>query len=55
MEQFSQWVTHLSNTNNLAFALVTVGTMFIVAIGVVLSVDLLFKILGIKIEKIEHH
>lgn len=55
VEQFIEWTTCLNETNSLAFALVTVGTMSVVGIGIAFAMELVFKIIGIKIEKIEHH
>ncbi|WP_333653951.1 hypothetical protein [Dissulfurispira sp.] len=55
VEQFIEWTTRLNETNSLAFAFVTVGTMIVVGVGIALVVELVFKILGIKTEKIEHH
>jgi small neutral amino acid transporter SnatA (MarC family) len=52
---FIEWTTHLNETNRLAFALVAVGVMAAVGIVIAFIAELVFKVLGIKTEKMGHH
>ncbi|MDP1606105.1 MAG: hypothetical protein Q8L93_05625 [Rhodocyclaceae bacterium] len=52
---FIAWTTHLNETNRLAFALVTVGVMAGVGILFATITEVIFKVLGIKSGKGEHH
>ncbi|MDI6746434.1 MAG: hypothetical protein QMD17_04760 [Rhodocyclaceae bacterium] len=52
---FIAWTTHLNETNRFAFALVTVATMAGVGILFAAITELVFKTLGIKSGKGEHH
>ena len=53
--QFIEWTTHLSRTSNVAFAFVTVVTMAVVGIGLSLTVEIIFKVIGMKADKVEDH
>ncbi|MBT9536845.1 MAG: hypothetical protein AAB283_04645 [Planctomycetota bacterium] len=53
--QFIEWTTYLNETNKLAFALVTVGVMAAVGIVIAFIAEPVFKVLGIKTEKMGHH
>lgn len=53
--QFIEWTTHLSRTSNAAFAFVTVATMAVVGIGLSLVVEIIFKVIGMKADKVEDH
>jgi len=55
LADFIAWTTHLNETNRLAFALVTVGVMAGVGILFATITELVFKVLGIKSGKGEHH
>lgn len=55
LADFIAWTTHLNETNRLAFALVTVGVMAGVGILFATITELIFKVLGIKSGKGEHH
>lgn len=55
LADFIAWTTHLNETNRLAFALVTVGVMAGVGIVFAAITELVFKLLGIKAGKPEHH
>lgn len=52
---FIAWTTHLNETNRLAFALVTVVVMAGVGIFFATVTEVIFKVLGIKSGKGEHH
>ena len=53
--QFIEWTTYLNETNKLAFALVTVGVMAAVGVVIAFIAEPVFKVLGIKTEKMGHH
>lgn len=55
LTDFIAWTTHLNETNRLAFALVTVGVMAGVGIAFAAITELVFRLLGIKAGKPEHH
>ena len=55
LADFIAWTTHLSETNRLAFALVTVGVMVGVGLAFATIAELAFKVLGIQSGKSEHH
>ncbi|MBU3910297.1 MAG: hypothetical protein KKF85_04115 [Gammaproteobacteria bacterium] len=53
--EFIAWTTHLNETNRFAFALVTVALMAGVGITFAAIAEVVFKALGIKSGKGEHH
>ncbi|MBF0556426.1 MAG: hypothetical protein HQK96_18060 [Nitrospirae bacterium] len=55
MENLFAWITELNKTDHTGFAILTVVTMS--GLGVVLgsTIELFFRILGIKTTKIEIH
>lgn len=52
---FIAWTTYLNETNRLVFALVTVVLMAGVGISFAVIAELVFKALGIRSGKGEHH
>lgn len=55
LADFIAWTTHLNETNRFAFALVTVVVMAGVGILFAAITEVVFKLLGIKAGKPEHH
>jgi hypothetical protein len=55
MEGLIQWLVDLNNNNHLGFAALTVATMSGMGLIIGSSIELIFKALGIKSNKIEIH
>ncbi|MCG6551961.1 MAG: hypothetical protein L7F77_06510 [Candidatus Magnetominusculus sp. LBB02] len=55
MENLLTWITELNKTDHTAFAILTVVTMSGIGVVIGSSIELIFKILGIKTNKIEIH
>jgi hypothetical protein len=55
ISDFIQWTTHLNQTNHLAFALVTVGLMTATGLAIAVVAELVFKLLGIRTDRLRHH
>lgn len=54
MEGIINWIVELNKTNQIGFAVLTVVTMVVVGCSIAIVVELAFKALGIKVEKIKH-
>lgn len=52
MEELTKWIVDLNNTNHMGFAILTTLTMVVAGGSIALFVELIFKILGIKTDKI---
>ncbi|NTW16249.1 MAG: hypothetical protein HGA41_02160 [Syntrophaceae bacterium] len=55
MESINQWLVDLNKNNHVLFGLVTVVTMSGLGVLIAAAIELLFKLLGIKGERIEIH
>lgn len=55
METLSQWLVELSRNNRLAFALVTVAVTGVTGVMIAAFIELLFKVLGIRTDRIDSH
>lgn len=53
MESLTAWIVELNKTNQIGFAALTVATMSGIGIAIALTIELLFKALGIKSDKIK--
>lgn len=55
MESINQWLVEINRNNPLLMGVVTVVTMAVLGAGIAYGVELLYKLLGIKGERIEIH
>ncbi|MEO5361311.1 MAG: hypothetical protein H7843_12845 [Nitrospirota bacterium] len=55
MENLFAWITELNKTDHTAFAILTVVTMSGIGLVIGSTIELFFKVLGIKTNKIEIH
>lgn len=55
MESISQWLVELNKSNHIGYGVVTVITMSGLGILIAVVIEVLFKLLGIKGERIESH
>jgi hypothetical protein len=55
MENFSQWLVALNKTNHIGFGMLTVATMSGLGVIIAATIEVLFKFLGVKGERIEIH
>ncbi|MBI5057381.1 MAG: hypothetical protein HZB61_12275 [Nitrospirae bacterium] len=53
MENFMSWIAELNKNNHTAFGLLTIGTMAGIGIFIAFVAEMIFKMLGIKNDKIE--
>jgi hypothetical protein len=55
MENLLAWVTELNKVDHTGFAILTVVTMSGIGLVIGSTIELIFKILGVKTNKIEIH
>jgi hypothetical protein len=55
MESLNQWLIDLNKNNHVLFGIVTVITMSGMGVLIAAAIEVLFKIFGIKGERIEIH
>jgi len=55
MESINQWLVELNKTSHIGFGIVTVITMSGLGVIIAATIEVLFKILGVKGERIEIH
>ncbi len=55
MESINQWIVELNKSSPIMMGVVTVVTMAGIGAGIAYGIELLFKVLGIKGERIEIH
>jgi hypothetical protein len=55
MENLFAWITELNKTDHLGFAILTVVTMAGIGVGLGSTIELFFKLIGVKTNKIEIH
>ncbi len=55
MEGIGQWIVELNKTNHIGFGLMTVVTMSGMGVIIAATIEVLFKFLGVKGERIEIH
>jgi len=55
MESLSQWLIELNKTSHIGFGMLTVITMSGIGLGIAVITEVLFKMFGVKGERIEIH
>lgn len=55
MESINLWIVEINKTNPILMGIITVVTMAGMGAGIAYGIELIFKILGIKGERIEIH
>ena len=55
LEGIRLWLTNLYNTQRFAFAVVVTFTMATIGITIAFLADVILKMLGLEISKIQHH
>lgn len=55
LEGIRLWLTNLYNTQRFAFALVVTLTMAVIGITIAFVTDIILKIFGLEVSKIQHH
>ena len=55
MEGINQWLVDINKNNHILFGIVTVITMSGLGVLIAATIEVLFKVLGIKGERIEIH
>ncbi len=55
MESIGNWIVALNKTNHVGFGMLTVVTMSGLGVVIAATIEVLFKIIGIKGERIEIH
>lgn len=55
MENFGHWLVALNKSNHMGFGMLTVVTMSGLGVIIAATIEVLFKFLGVKGERIEIH
>ncbi len=55
MENLGQWLVELNKTNHIGFGIMTVVTMSGLGVLIAATIEVLFRFLGVKGERIEIH